>query len=189
MAKIVFLGNFRVDYTSESHHANTLESLGHKVIRLQETEATSQEILKLSADSDLFIWIHTHGWKTPGKFEMDKVLLKLKEHNVPTMTYHLDLWFGLQRQKDLDTHPVYRHIGHFFTVDSKMSEWFNEKTNVVGHYVPAGVYDKECVYNQSELDNQVIFVGSKKYHQEWNYRPQLINWLEDNYKNNFKHYL
>jgi hypothetical protein len=69
-----------------------------------------------------------------------------------------------------------------------MSEWFNEKTSVVGHYVPAGVYDKECIYKQSNLDNQVIFVGSKKYHQEWSYRPKLINWLEDNYKNNFKQY-
>ena len=41
MAKIVFLGNFRVDYSSETHHANTLESMGHKVIRLQESEAKS----------------------------------------------------------------------------------------------------------------------------------------------------
>jgi Glycosyl transferases group 1 len=188
MSKIVFLGNFRVDYTSESHHANTLESLGHKVIRLQETEAKSEDILKHSIDSDLFIWIHTHGWKTPGKFQMDKVLLTLKDYNVKTMTYHLDLWFGLQRQKDLDTHPVYKHIGHFFTVDKKMSDWFNKETKVVGHYVPAGVYDKECIYKESEPINQVIFVGSKKYHPEWNYRTELIDWLEDKYRNKFKHY-
>ncbi len=188
MAKIVFLGNFRVDYTSETHHANTLESLGHKVIRLQESEAKSEEILKYSIDSDLFIWVHTHGWRTPGKFEMDKVLLTLSDYKIPTITYHLDLWFGLQRQKDLNKHPVYKNIGHFFTVDKKMADWFNSKTNVQGHYVPAGVYDKECYLKDLPKTHDVIFVGSKRYHPEWEYRPKLIDWLEETYSNKFEHY-
>ena len=188
MAKIVFLGNFRVDYSSETHHANTLEFMGHKVIRMQESESKSEEILKHAIDSDLFIWIHTHGWKTPGKYEMGQVLRTLADYKIPTMTYHLDLWFGLQRQRDLDNHPVYKYIGHFFTVDKKMSDWFNQKTNVKGHYISAGVYDKECIIKQVELKNDVIFVGSKKYHSEWKYRPQLIDWLEDTYKERFQHY-
>ncbi len=188
MAKIVFLGNFRVDYTSETHHANTLESLGHKVIRLQESEAKSEDILKSSIDCDLFIWIHTHGWRTPGRYEMGQVLRTLADYKIPTMTYHLDLWFGLQRQKDLNNHPVYKYIGHFFTVDKKMADWFNQKTKVKGHYIPAGVYDKECIFKKVEIANDVIFVGSKKYHPEWQYRPKLIDWLSDNYQDNFKHY-
>jgi hypothetical protein len=188
MAKIVFLGNFRVDYSSETHHANTLESMGHKVVRMQESEAKSEEILKYAIDSDLFIWIHTHGWRTPGKYEMGQVLRTLADYKIPTMTYHLDLWFGLQRQKDLDNHPVYKYIGHFFTVDKKMADWFNQKTNVKGHYVPAGVYDKECIIKQVELKNDVIFVGSKKYHPEWKYRPKLIDWLSETYKDRFSHY-
>ncbi len=188
MTKIVFLGNFRVDYSSETHHANTLESLGHKIIRMQESEAKSEEILKNAIDSDLFIWIHTHGWRTPGKYEMGQVLRTLADYKIPTMTYHLDLWFGLQRQKDLNNHPVYKHIGHFFTVDRKMAEWFNQKTNVKGHYVPAGVYDKECIFKEVQLNNDVVFVGSKKYHPEWQYRPKLIDWLEDTYKDKFSHY-
>jgi hypothetical protein len=188
LTKIVFLGNFRVDYSSETHHANTLESLGHKIIRMQESEAKSEEILKNAIDSDLFIWIHTHGWRTPGKYEMGQVLRTLADYKIPTMTYHLDLWFGLQRQKDLNNHPVYKHIGHFFTVDKKMAEWFNQKTNVKGHYVPAGVYDKECIFKEVQLNNDVVFVGSKKYHPEWQYRPKLIDWLEDTYKDKFSHY-
>jgi hypothetical protein len=188
LAKIVFLGNFRVDYSSETHHSNTLESMGHKVIRMQESEAKSEEILKNAIDSDLFIWIHTHGWRTPGKYEMGQVLRTLADYNIPTMTYHLDLWFGLQRQKDLNNHPVYKYINHFFTVDKKMADWFNEKTNVKGHYIPAGVYDKECIIKEVELKNDVIFVGSKKYHPEWQYRPQLIDWLTETYKDRFSHY-
>ena len=188
MAHIVFLGNFRVDYSSESHHANTLESMGHTVVRMQETEAKSEEIYQKAMSSDMFIWIHTHGWKTPGKHTMESVLKSLKQKGIITMTYHLDLWFGLQRQKDLNTYPVYKHIGHFFTVDSQMADWFNNNTAVKGHYLPAGVYHKECYIEPAKLKNDVIFVGSKKYHQEWQYRPQLINWLSDTYKNKFSHY-
>jgi hypothetical protein len=162
--------------------------MGHTVVRMQETEAKSEDIYQQALNSDLFIWIHTHGWKTPGKHTMESVLKSLKKKGIITMTYHLDLWFGLQRQKDLNTYPVYKHIGHFFTVDSQMADWFNNNTAVKGHYLPAGVYHKECYVEPAKLKNDVIFVGSKKYHQEWQYRPQLIDWLSDTYKNKFSHY-
>jgi spore maturation protein CgeB len=119
---------------------------------------------------------------------MEKVLDTLKEKNIPSMTYHLDLWFGLQRQKDLEIMPVYKKIEHFFTVDSKMAQWFNEETNVKGHYLPAGVFGEECTYKESTKKKDVIFVGSKKYHPEWQYRTQLVNWLDKVYGNRFEHY-
>jgi spore maturation protein CgeB len=188
MKKITFLGNFRVSYSSETHHANTLESLGYNVVRLQETEATSGEILRESLSSDMFLWIHTHNWNTPGRFTMEQVLEELRDAGVKTVTYHLDLWFGLNRQKDLGHHPVYKNIQHFFTVDSQMAKWFNENTKVVGHYLPAGVYDKESTYVPTQIENEIIFVGSKTYHPEWKYRPKLINWLHETYPKRFKHY-
>jgi len=45
LANIVFLGNFEVPYSSENHHAKSLESLGHTVQKLQEKKAGSTEIL------------------------------------------------------------------------------------------------------------------------------------------------
>lgn len=188
MAKIAFLGNFRVDYTSETHHAKTLESLGHKVIRLQESEVDTKLVYDVAAKSDLFVWVHTHGWVTSGKYDMQEVLIRLKRNKVPTMTYHLDLWFGLNRQKDLNKYPVYKYIDHFFTVDRQMADWFNKNTEVKGHYLPAGVFDQECYYEPQRLINEVIFVGSRMYHEEWSYRPKLIQWLEKTYRSNFKHY-
>lgn len=188
MANIVFLGNFRVDYCTEVHHVKTLESLGHNVTKLQETEARSEDILDLALKADLFVWVHTHGWKTPGTLDMVDVLDKLNSSGVLTMTYHLDLWFGLQRVSDLTRDPVYKHIGHFFTVDAKMADWFNNETNVKGHYLPAGVFADEATYTQKDLVNDVIFVGSKQYHKEWLYRPKLIRWLQQTYRSQFKHF-
>jgi hypothetical protein len=107
------------------------------------------------------------------------------------MTYHLDLWFGLRRQQDLEKDNFYKTIGHFFTVDKLMADWFNENTDVKGHFIPAGVYDKECYihedYNPNKFEHDVIFVGSKGYHPEHPYRPQLIDYLKETYGKRFLH--
>ena len=191
MARIVFLGNFNVSYSSENHHANSLESLGHTVFRLQEGVERSEIVLKTALRADLFIWVHTHGWKTPGRYDMDQVLVELNNAGKPTMTYHLDLWFGLERQKDLEQDNFYKTIGHFFTVDKLMADWFNENTKVKGHFLTAGVYDKECyihdAYNHNNFDYDVIFVGSKRYHPEYPYRGQLIDFLRKTYGSRFLH--
>lgn len=186
--KIAFLGNFRVDFTSETHHKKSLEALGHEVIPLQENQATAEEILDAGLKADMFVWVHTHGWATKG-MSMQMVLNYLKEAGVPSVTYHLDLWFGLKRQRDLDTDPVYKHIEYFFTCDKQMSDWFNENTNVKGRYLPAGVFQEELNNPDypREFKYDVAFVGSKQYHPEWPYRPKLINWLKETYGDRFVH--
>src|SRR5690606_37328402 len=138
---IAFLGNFHVDYTSESHHAASLEELGHTVHRLQEGKAQASEILATAREADLFVWVHTHGWRTNG---MSQVIRALKRGGVPTMTYHLDLWLGLRRQRDIKRTDPYWQLDHFFTVDAQMAEWLTDNTPVQGHYLPAAVFHREA---------------------------------------------
>lgn len=187
MGRITFLGNFQVDYSSESQYVKTLEAMGYQLICLQEGEATGEEVLEYALQSSLFIWVHTHGWVTPGQ-SMEEILRLLRDSDIPTMTYHLDLWLGLDRQKDLNTDPFYQQIEHFFATDSLMADWFNENSEVKGHFLPAGVYDEECVMLEGDLSKDVVFVGSKGYHPEWPYRPQLLDWLQDTYGDRFGHY-
>lgn len=184
--KIIFVGNFSVSYSSENHHAKSLESLGHEVIKLQEGIVTGDEILKQSFSSDLLVIVHTHGWNTPG-LPLANVLRLLKG-KVTTLTYHLDLWLGIERQKDLLNDDFYKLIDFFFCTDKLMADWFNENTEVKGVYIPAGVFHEEVYMMDLPKTNDVIFVGSKGYHHEWPWRPQLINWLADTYKDNFKHF-
>jgi len=183
--RISFLGNFRHPWTSETHHARSLESLGQKVVRIQEPVFAPGRVLKIASRTDLFIWVHTHGWEQRG---MDDVLRQLREIGIPTLTYHLDLWNGLARQTDIRNSP-YWQVDYFFTVDRLMAEWLCDNTPVKGRFLPAGVYHREC-YISSEPSphaNDVIFVGSRKYHSEWPWRQQLIDFLRDTYGPRFTH--
>jgi hypothetical protein len=159
--------------------------LGHEVIRLQEPSTAVSGITEQALRADAFVWIHTHGWDTPG---IDFALRAIKNAGIPTLTYHLDLWWGLQRQKDVRSTP-YWDLDHFFTVDKKMADWLTDTTPVKGHYLPAGVFDEECFISteSSPFANDVIFVGSRGYHPEWPWRPKLIDWLRDTYGPRFTH--
>jgi hypothetical protein len=185
--RVVLCGNFRADFSSESHYTSTLESMGHEVVKLQETVATRERILFEGLRSDVVVFIHTHGWDTPGGLSWLELSNKLKEAGVPFITYHLDLWLGLGRQQDLDN-LFYKSLHHFFTVDKLMADWLNNNTNVKGHYLPPGVYERECVMLPPRpVSYDIVFTGSKRYHNEYPYRSQLIDFLRKQYGIKFVH--
>lgn len=183
--RVVFYGNFAVSYSSESHHAAALEELGHEVIRLQEPKVHADQICETALAADLFVWIKTHGWSTPG--DMHRTLRRLREAQVPAISYHLDLYMPLRRWAQYKSDPYLMELDHFFTVDRLMADWLNQNTPVKGHYLPAGVHGPECYPAEptSPHGNQVIFVGQRNYHPEWPYRPKLIDWLHNVYGNQF----
>lgn len=187
--KIVFLGNFQVPYTSENHYAQTFEKLGHTVVRLQETMVTTDRVYSEATNADMFFWVHTHGWNLKGHRTMAQVLRKLRNLGIPSVAYHLDLYMGLERWKEYNDHEYFK-VQHFFTVDKLMADWLNENTETTGHYLPAGVFEDECYIAEpvDEFKYDVVFVGSKQYHDEWKYRPQLIDWLKKTYGRNFGHF-
>ena len=184
--KITFLGNFSVDFSTESHHLWTYRKLGHEVKTFQEGRANADQILNSAMESDLFVWTHTHGWNTP---DMDKALYILRANNIPSVGYHLDLWKGIKREADLNTDP-YWNIEYFFTVDKLFVDDLS-KRGIKAHYLPAGVLEKECYLAQPDhqrFPHNVVFTGSRGYHAEWQYRPQLIDWLKNTYGHKFGHY-
>jgi hypothetical protein len=183
--KIAFLGNFSVNYSSESHHAASLESLGHSVVRLQENVIRADQVTAVATTCDLFVWVHTHGWSTSG---MSSALTELRHARIPSLTYHLDLWRGLARERDIRSSP-YWELDHFWTVDKLMADWLNDNTPVKGHFIAAGVYGADCYLTdgQSPYANDVIFVGSRRYHPEWPWRPRLVDWLARTYGRRFTH--
>jgi hypothetical protein len=200
--KIVFVGNFAVSYSSENDYLWTLrEKLGIEVVTLQEQETTGEEIEALSLQADALFWVHTHGWKIPGK-PMTDVLANLKASGIPTFGYHLDLWLGLERQVELEQEDYWK-TEYFFTVDKLMADYMNARNDMPkAFFVRPGVVERDCVLapfmvepglhedgSLKEISRMfqfdTIFVGSYNYHPEWKYRPELIDWLHANYTNHF----
>lgn len=187
MLRIVLLGNHQVPYSSESHHALSLEELGHQVVRLQEGKATGDDIVSATSGADLFVWIHTHSWPTEG---IDYALAILKYRQIPVVAYHLDLYMGLERWQEYQHDPYLQSVDHFFTVDRLMADWLNNNTPTKGHYLPAAVFGPECYLTQTtpDVNYDVVFVGQRNYHPEWPYRPRLIFRLEEMYGDRFIQY-
>lgn len=183
--RILFLGNFKSEFSSENYYLKTFREMGHEVVPVNEPASPDQ--LLIPANIDMFFWVHTTGWNTPG---IDVILSEMRKKGVPVVAYHLDVFMGLERWgRFRDGH--YAKVDHFFTVDLKMAEYLNEHTKTKGHFLPAGVYEGECVVgteNKEKYPHEIIFTGAKSYHHEWPYRPKLINWLQETYGDKFAHY-
>jgi hypothetical protein len=185
--KIAFIGNFEAEHSTENYHKRTFEALGHEVICFQENRTNIKQILPVACNSDMLYWTHTHGFKFGNEIDL---LHQLRKRNIPSVGFHLDLWLGLQRERDLKNDP-YWHIEHFFTVDKLMADYLNMETTTKGHFLPAGVPESECFLgtpNLKKYPHEIIFTGSKNYHPEHKYRGQLIDWLHRTYGDRFAHY-
>jgi hypothetical protein len=161
--------------------------MGHEVYSLQENQVTAEQVKDIALKCDMLFWVHTHGWGIEGTKE---VLAIIKKAGIPTVGYHLDLWLGIEREKDLENDP-YWNIDYFFSVDRLMVDYLNERENMPqAFFLPAGVFKDETFMLPSvnQFKHDIVFTGSRNYHREWPYRSQLISWLENTYGDRFKHY-
>lgn len=188
--KVAILGNFRIGYTTENDLAWSFMRLGHETVCMQEDEWTTDGVLERCLDQkvELLLYIHTHGWVTPGSITLDELWQKLADKGIVTASFHLDIWRGLAREPDVGTHPFW-HTKYVFSADGGSNDWYKEKG--INHFwLPPGVVERDCYYADpaDQYLYDVVFVGSRNYHPEWSYRPQLIDWLYNTYGNRFAHY-
>lgn len=181
---IVYVGNFGVDFSTESHIDATLRDMGHSVIRVQEDKWTPAELTKLlmAVDFDLFLFTRTWGQTVTAEH-----LDILKARKTPSASYHLDLYVGLKRDGGIDTDPFWR-TDFVFTPDgdARSAKVFQRK-GINHHYIRPGVFRAECYIPKVPVQREIIFVGSYQgYHPEWPYREKLIDWLKSTYKKRFQ---
>ncbi len=71
-AKLAILGNFDAEFSTENDLLWTLRDMGHVVVPFQENRDTTDSIYRACDDIDLLIYVHTHGWETPGTFSVGR---------------------------------------------------------------------------------------------------------------------
>lgn len=187
--RIVFLGNFTVPYSTESHHKWTWEKLGHEVIALNERSATTDQVVEACKSAQLFQWTHTHGWCTPGSFSEEEMVKRVKALGVKSFSYHLDRYFGLdkwdKRESLVGVHPSWK-LDYWFSTDGGHDAFFRSR-GVNHHYMRPGVVEYgayEGKSNGQPID--VLFAGSVNYHPEYPFRQQLVDALRARYGARFR---
>jgi hypothetical protein len=192
MPRVVFIGNFQVPYSTESHHKWTWEKLGWEVVALQQQTTTTEAVLAACADAQLLQVTATHGWPLNGRISPEEMLIRVREMGIPSFSYHLDLYFGLQtldrRDERIGKHWSWG-VDHFFSTDGSHDTEYAAR-GVVHHYLPPGVVEYGCykgIFTPS-LAADIGFVGSTGYHPEYPYRPRMIADLKARYGSRFRVY-
>ncbi len=173
--RIAYVGNFRHSWCTEVHVAASLESLGHTVLRCQEDVVIWQTVVRRVKDHGVHMLMWTRTWPAEMS-EVEPVLKELAAEGIPTVSYHLDRWFGLDRQHQVDDQPFFRTSLVVSPDDSP--QWAEHGVN--HFWLPPGVYGPECEPvppNPRRWPWDVVFVGCHPYpHPEWQkYRTDLLS--------------
>lgn len=191
--RVAYVGNFGPAHSTENHVARALEHNGHDVARLQEnTAATWADLTALAARPDLVLWTRTGwdwpsctGWSAEEAHDRQTAALDAcAAAGVPTVGFHLDRWWGLNREHQVLDEPFFRCELVATADGGHPGEWARAGVNHV--WMPPGVSLSETVpgRRRPEMASEVAFVGSWRpgYHAEWTHRPELVVWLQTNYR-------
>jgi len=190
--KIVFVGNFQVPFSTESHHKWTWEKLGHEVVALQENKTTTDAILGACHGAQLLQWTHTHGWSFGGSISPETMLERVRSMGIPSFSYHLDAYWGLnrldKREDRIGQHPSWK-VDHFFSTDGGHDAEYKAR-GVNHHYLPPGVVEYGC-FKGTKMDvlaSEIGFAGSIGYHPEYPFRTRMVEELRKHYGPRFRTY-
>ena len=192
--KVTYIGNFEPPHSTENHIARALEVNGHGVARIQENRAGAfNNAALLAADCDLILWTRT-GWPWDRVYgsaqgsemahdEQRRMLRIARAIGTPVVGYHLDLWFGLNREHQLDEPFFESDI--VITADGGHQAEF-EARGIEHVWFPPGVSRPECEPGmfRSEFHSKLAFVGNWQgdYHKEHQHRFELVDWLRRNFR-------
>lgn len=186
---VAYRGNFQPGvpnpWSTETHVAAALETLGHRVVRLQENTISWGACEAAGREADVFLWQRTWAIDDEGGH---RCLHTLEQAGVPTVSFHLDLYIGLEREAQLKTDPFWR-TAYVFTADGGHPDQF-AAYGINHHWLPPAIAAEEAgpgVPDRRRFPHPIIFVGSHPYpHPVWRpYRDRLIRTLERRYCRDF----
>lgn len=183
--RICYVGNFTRPWCTEVHVAASLEYLGHDVVRYQENLVDWNTLAERVGgdDGEALLWTRT--WHTPEQPAL-RELGKLRAAGLPTASYHLDRFLGLEREALVDSEPFFR-TDVLFCPDA--GDWAAHGVNAV--WCPPGVFHAEAgaryYVRPQRWPYDVVLVGSYPYpHPEWApYREEAVRRLRATFGRRF----
>lgn len=206
MSRLLYIGNFEPEFSTENEVRKAFEHLGWEVIGVQEAEAIealgdhfgAKGIQAVARECDLVLYTMTQGI---GSTDAEALWRYCADQGVPTACFHLDLFYGLKSPKGSASiprdecparHPMFR-TEYAFTADGGHQAEF-ERDGVNHHWLPPGVSHEAHPLEPTDASRaawqnyDVAFVGSGAgYHAEWLHRQRLIEHLASWYGDRFLH--
>lgn len=189
--RIAYIGNFRVPFSTESHVAQALEELGHHVVRHDEEHVDWRWVPHHAAASGtgMVLWTHTHGYAPEAKHDDCQAMLDgLAAHGIPSVAFHLDRWWGLEREHQV--HEPFFRCDLVVTADGGHDAgWARLGVNHV--WMPPAVVASEVGRGtfQSRYAKDVGFVGSWQHyghHAVWPWRFEVVSAVARRYGSRFR---
>lgn len=191
MSTIAYIGNFEVPFSTESHVALSLESLGVRVIRVQEDKANWLHLPALAAEErcEFVLWTHTHARAPEELHGACRIYLhRMREAGIPTVGYHLDRWWGLDRAEQV-YEPFFQQDIVCTADGGHQDEW--EMVGVNHHWFPPGVVHTEVGRGkaQTRYHKEVGFLGgwmNYGHRALWPWRYEMVIALNQRYRQRFR---
>ena len=177
--KVLYIGNFGPEYSTENDVRKAWEHLGHEVIQAQENDLNWEQLF--SYDYDLLL--HTGTWADVAPLTQFLDLYKGCDRLIPTATLHLDTFWGTSRDgRHWWNEPMF-HTAYIFTADGD----YQDKWKALGKnhiWLPPAVRHDACHAGRfrSDMECDLALVGSNGdgYHEDvWTYRKQLVGALKE----------
>jgi len=184
--KVAYIGNFIPEHSTENHVRLAWQDTGHQVHTVQEGDPDAWEALIADIRNvDLILWTRTADLAAQiGHRTQLRLLSTAKSVGVPTVAFHLDRWWGLNREASVWEEPFFR-CQYVITADGGHQDEF-ASVGVNHFWLPPAVSRRETVLGHvnPEYKSELAFVGSwlPGYHAEWTHRPELIQFLQENFR-------
>lgn len=191
--RIAYIGNFGPEHSTENHVKRALEHNGHTVLPHQENDPSLWTALATFGPSevDFVLWTRT-GWdwtaygRDQNGMQADQLrfLLRARDNGIPVIGFHLDIWWGLKREREVYTEPFFQSDLVITADGGHADRWLD--AGIRHHWMPPAVSLAECElgHRDEEMASPVAFVGNWQgdYHPEHRHRHELVRWLENNFR-------
>lgn len=183
--RVAFLGNFLPEDSTENLVRWALEEgLGHEVEILQENTVKLEELEDAMQWNDVFLWVRTPNFlKVPD----NKMCELLVDARIPTLSLHLDKFWGIpEREALIGIHPFFK-TKYVFTADGSRQDEFRARG--VNHIYMKPAASEVFAHRGRPREHfrcDVGFVGARGYHSQHQFRGKLIDSLEQTYGDRFK---
>jgi hypothetical protein len=167
--------------------ADAGRALGWQVTHQLDRDVSCDQVVRLAAGHDLFLWARTHGKQPSGNLTI--MIDRLRGLSIPTAGLHLDLYHGLTHRDSRVGRDPWWSLDYVFTADGGHQKWFRDRG--VNHFwCPPAMGLARLGRGQvvPELSSRVAFTGRLTvFHGR--HRRDLLVWAKRTFGKGFVQYV